>query len=75
MAKVEPVNRSTKEQGLAREECASKADIQEALATYPSYYNSQRPHQALDDQTPQDIIRQFQVNQSTPNPRKVVPSF
>lgn len=75
MAKVERFNRSTKEQGLAREECASRADIQAVLDTYRAYYHTHRPHQALDYQTPQDILRQFQVNQSTPNPRKVVPSF
>ncbi len=72
MAKVERFNRSTKEQGLAREECDSSDDIQDVLDSYRNYYNSKRPHQALDYKTPIEIIHQFTVNQSTQNLAKVV---
>lgn len=72
MAKVERFNRSTKEQGLAREECDSLDDIQDVLDSYRNYYNSKRPHQALDYKTPIDIIHQFTDNQSTQNLAKVV---
>ena len=72
MAKVERFNRSTKEQGLAREECEHSQDIQNVLDSYRQYYNSQRPHQALAYKTPIDIIHQFTADQSKQILSKVV---
>jgi putative transposase len=69
MGSVERLNRSIKEQGLAREETLSPLEIQEVLDNYRNYYNTQRPHQALGSKTPIQVIRQ-----STHFQAKLVPA-
>jgi putative transposase len=56
-ARLERFNRSLKEQGLAREDTEGLHDIQSALDRYQNFYNTQRPHQALDWLTPRQFIR------------------
>lgn len=56
-ARVERFNRTTKEQGLAREDTEGLHDIQLALNRHRRYYNTQRPHQALGWLTPLKFIR------------------
>jgi transposase InsO family protein len=51
-ARVERFNRTTKEQGLAREDTEGLDEIQLALNRHRHYYNTQRPHQALGWVTP-----------------------
>lgn len=58
MGRVERLNRSIKAQGLAREEINSPVEIQEVLDTYRSYYNTERPHQALGYKTPIQVVQQ-----------------
>lgn len=69
MGRVERLNHSIKEQGLAREETASPVEIQEVVDNYRSYYNAQRPHQALGYKTPIQVIQQ-----STQFQAKLVPA-
>lgn len=64
MGRVERLNRSIKEQGLAREETTSPLEIQEVLDDYRSYYNTQRPHQALAYKTPIQVVQQSAKNQA-----------
>lgn len=57
-ARVERFNRTTKEQGLAREDVEDLDEIQQALNRHRRYYNTQRPHQALGWITPRQFITQ-----------------
>jgi putative transposase len=70
MGRVERYNRSLKEQGLQFEDINEHPSLQSALDRYRRYYNKQRPHQALDYQTPLHVIQHLQQN----NPAKISPS-
>jgi transposase InsO family protein len=60
MGRVERYNRSLKEQGLQFEDTDEDDALQSALNRYRRYYNTQRPQQALNYQTPLQIIRHLQ---------------
>ncbi len=56
MGRVERFNRTLKEQGLQPEELDPGESLQPLLDTYRSYYNRQRPHQALNYLTPLEFL-------------------
>jgi putative transposase len=66
MGRVERYNRSLKEQGLQFEDTNEHESLQPSLNRYRRYYNKKRPHQALNYQTPFQIIQQLQQD----NPAK-----
>jgi putative transposase len=65
MGRLERFNRSLKEQSLVFEDTAACPDVQPVLDRYRRFYNTRRPHQALGNKTPLEVIRL--------NRKKVVP--
>lgn len=83
MGRVERYNRSLKEQGLQFEDINEHDSLQPLLNRYRRYYNTKRPHQALNYQTPLHVIQQLKQNnlakklhsKIVKNSTQVVPCF
>jgi putative transposase len=58
-AYVERLTRTIKEEGIWPNLWDTLGEARQAIETYVTYYNNQRPHAALDYQTPSEVAAAF----------------